>query len=146
MCYFLGICSSHYIDGDTTISIGEREIVLANITSSQKQKRPGMFYYNIMEGGCACAFFRKRNAVIHGLVEDSGKIEDFSREVRKILNLFPGNAQTEIILYWAGDVDEYSLLIDFEDIIQVFTHKQISKQDFIQKYPFIEERVAYTLI
>jgi len=146
MCYFLGICSNHYTAKKNLITKCEREIVVSNITSSQKQKKPGMFYYDISESGCACTFFRKRNAVIHNLVENSNKIEDYSKEVREILGLFPGGNQTHVILYLAGDMHEYSLLTDFEEIKQAFHHQKISKQDFIKEYPFIKERLAYTLI
>lgn len=146
MCYFLGICSNHCLGNDISINKGESEIVVTDITNSQKEKRPGIFYYHISEGGCACAFFRKRNAVIHGLVEDSNRIEDYSNEVREILGKFPGGNQTVVILYLAGELDEYSLLTDFEEAKQIFTHQHISKRDFIKKYPFIKERVAYTLI
>lgn len=101
---------------------------------------PGYFYYAIIEGGCSCDLFVKRNREKYG--GDFEHLIDFREEIKSFVeNLTPG---TQILSY-VTEGDNYSIFSEAEKMFQIFSKIPILKTAFIEAYPYIKDRVVYEL-
>lgn len=147
MCYFFGICTTWSSQSDSDIEYITDLIEIHNVTKFENNPRKGRFYYEILIGGCSCSLFRRRNFIIYNLgnIYEANK-EDYSNEIKNYLQKLPGNKETEVLVFLADDNKKCSLINDYEKIRHMLPVKEISKQRFIEKYPFIEDDLIYLLV
>jgi|GEM_PF-3119123 len=147
MCYFLGICSTYKTENEKFNL--DQSLEVKDVTKFEDNPRANMRYYEILHEECACQLFRRRNFIMFNLDQQNIPEQinnDYSTKIKKFIEKLPGNSETEVLVVLADEKKNYSIRKDYEIMRKTFPIKELPKQKFIDRYPFIEDDLVYLLI